>query len=837
MNRLFKAFLPHLIACTVALVLFFIYFSPVLSGKSMFQSDVVQVKGSLKEAETYMKQTGEEVLWSNSSFVGMPVWRGYSNNWLRFIHQTLSILPQPVLLTFLCFLGFYILLVTYRLNPWLAGIGGLAFAFSTNNFISIEAGHINKVYDIALMAPVLAGVLLTLRGKYWLGGAVTLLFLGLQIFYGHVQISYYLLMMIGILFIVELIRVAKDKTWLPFLKASAILGGLVALAIIPNFSRLWTTAEYGKSTPRNGSVLTAKKAQGTGLDKDYALQWSNGLAEPFTYFIPSFYGGGSNEEWSKKTETYKFLAANNALDAIGQFSQYWGEQPFTSGPIYLGAIVCFLFVLGLVVVKDNTRWWLLAVAVLGILLSYGKNLMWFTDIFFNYVPLYNKFRSVTMTVCMTQLAFSLLGFIALKKIFNGELTREETWNGIKWATIVTGGLALLFLLTGGVFLDFLSAREEEVMAKQPDYVALFKAIKADRETWLRVDAFRSLFFVLATAGLLWAFNTQRIKATVVYVGLGLLVLLDLWTVNKRYVNDDNFKDVKRIEREMYATTAADEEILKDKDPDFKVFNTTRGLTSDAITSYHHKSLGGYSAIKLNRYQDLMDSCLSVGNRAVINMLNTKYFIQADQKTGQTFATRNPEALGNAWFVKEYKLVNTTDEELKGLKNFNPAQTAFVDKEFAAQLNGLTISPDSASTIKLTSYSPHKLVYEAQAAGEKLAIFSEIYYQPGWNVYLDGKPVPHLRANYVLRGLRIPVGNHKIEFRFEPESYYTGEKVALVGSVLFYLVLFGLSGMAIRAYLQEKPLSENPLKTPVKPVVTPENVAKPIEKSPQKKKNK
>ncbi len=844
MNKLFKSFLPHLLACVVALVLFFVYFSPVLSGKTIFQSDVLQVKGSLHEAETYMKQTGEEILWSNSSFAGMPVWRGYSNNWLRFIHNALNTLPQPVLLTFLSFLGFYILLLAYRANIWLAFLGGLAFAFSTFNFISIEAGHVNKVYDMALMAPVLAGVVLTLRGKYWLGAAVTLLFLGLQIFYGHVQISYYLMIMIGILFLVELIspilsgvldatenatgrgkgliilaeigkRIIKEKTWLPLVKPSLILLVILGISVLPNASRLWTTAEYGKSTPRNGAVLTpANKPKQTGLDKDYAYRWSNGLAEPMTFFIPSFYGGGSNEEWSSKTETYKFLEQNQALDALRQFAHYWGEQPFTGGPIYFGAIVCFLFVLGLIVVKERVRWWLLIVAVLSIMLSYGKNLSWFNDFMFHYIPLYNKFRSVTMTVSMTQLAFPLLGFLALKKIFSGELTEKETWNGIKWATIITGGLALLLCLLSGVFFDFVTSQEREIIARQPEYAAVFKAVKSDRELWLRMDAFRSLFFVIATAGLLWAYNTQKIKATVVYVALGLLIVLDLWGVNKRYVNDENFKDVKKLERQMFVTSPADEEILKDKDPYFRVFNLTQDPRGDAITSYHHKSLGGYSAIKLTRYEDLLDSCILQGNQQVLNMLNTKYLIQPNQQRTALIAIPNLGALGHAWFVKEFRMVNTPDEALKGLKTFNAAQTAYVEAEFASQLNGLTISQDSASTIKLTSYHPNKLAYDAQTQGEKLAVFSDIYYQPGWNAYIDGKLVSHMRVNYVLRGLRIPAGNHKIEFRFEPESYYTGEKFALFGSVIFYIVLLGLFGKVLLDFIKspEKTVeSETPKK--------------------------
>jgi hypothetical protein len=794
-NQFLKSITPHLIAASIFLVILFIYFWPIVGGKSLIQSDITQITGSLKEATNYHSKTGEEILWSNSGFGGMPVWRGYGKNFINYFHHfTNSIIPNPILLCFFAFIGFYILLKSFKVNNLLCFAGAAGYTFSSFTLISIEACHINKVYDMTLMAPVLAGIVMLYQGRYWLGSGVTALFLSLQIFYGHVQITYYLIILTLFFVIAHFILSLKNKTLPAFTKASLILIMVCIISLAPNVSKLWTTSEYVKSTTRGGSELSTQKTEGGGLDKEYAFQWSNGITETMTLFIPYFYGGSSHEELGKSSEVYKTLASKGYQNEAKEFSKsvplYWGDQPFTAGPVYFGAIICFLFILGLFLVKGNVKWWILGATILSIMLSWGKNLEWFTDLFFYYVPLYNKFRSVTMILSIAQITVPLLGFLALRDIISGKLSKEEIFNGLKRSTYIMGGIALFFALFGGFVFDF-SSESDAQLAQFPEW--LMEAIKSDRASKLRLDSLRSLFFVLAAAGLIWALVKEKITSRNFYLILSLLILTDLILVDKRYLNNEDFKIKKNYEKEVFAKSPADEAILQDPDPDFRVFNTTKGITSDAITSYYHKSLGGYSAIKLRRYQDIIDSALSRSNMAVINMLNTKYFIGTDKETGTMTAQRNPGALGNAWFVNNYKFVKNADEEINAIKNFDPSKTAIVDEKFKDQLQGKSFSKDSTGKIRLTSYHPNRLSYEYEASSEQLVVFSEIYYQPGWNAYIDGKLSPHFRVNYILRAMIVPGGKHKIEFKFEPKSYIVGEKISLAGSlvlIFFLLLVFG-----------------------------------------------
>ena len=793
-----------LLAILVALIIFALYFFPLLNGKGLLQSDLLQYLGSLHESRIY-RDKGEEILWSNSSFGGMPVWNGFKNNWVKYLINVFSFIPQPILLLTLCFLGFYILLQALQVNKFLSFIGGIAYALSSFNLLSIEAGHVNKIFDMAFMAPVVAGVILCWRGKYITGAIFTLIFSALLINYQHIQIIYYLLIAIGFLGIFEFIKAYRQKLLPVFLKGSAFIAVVVILAFLPNLSRMLTTSEYGKASNRGGSELAAKKVQGNGLDKEYANQWRNGISEPFTFLIPYFYGGGSNEDWSKNSKTYKFLRANNAVQAAQQLPHYWGEQPFTSGPIYFGAIICFLFIFGLFIIKDSLKWWALLVSVLAILLSYGTNLEWFTDFFFYNVPLYNKFRSVTMIVCIAELAFPFIGFLALREIFSGGLSKEDFWKGLKWSTLIAGGLTLFLALFGPAFMVFSSQAE---LGNNQIPAELLTAMQEDRAGLFRMDAFKTLFFILSAAALIWAVYNRKINEKIFYPALAFLILIDLWSVDKRYVNNDNFKDVKKMEKEIFTSTAADEYILQDKDPYFRVINYTRNPFQDGITSYYHKSVGGYSAIKLQRYNELIDAHLAKNNTAVLNMLNTKYIIFPNQQTGEIMAQKNPEALGNAWFVKEYKIVNNADEELKSLEKFEPAKIAFIDKSFENEIKNLKIdSTDSSAEIKLISYHPHILKYNTKTNSDKLAVFSDIYYQPGWNAYIDGKLTPHFRADYVLRAMKVPAGEHKLEYRFEPESYYNGEKISLAGSILFFIALFSLLGYLIFTKTNNVPIEK------------------------------
>jgi hypothetical protein len=802
-NNFKSKVLPHLIAFVLFLIIALVYFSPYLNGKSLAQNDMVQTLGALKESSDFAKSSGEEILWSNSTFSGMPVWRGAGGNVLNYVNTFLnSIFPNPVLLCLFGFTGFYLLLHVLGLNVWLCFAGAVAYTFSTYNIISIEAGHINKVYDMMLMAPVIAGILLTYRKNMITGAALTIVALGLQIYYAHVQITYYLLIMVLFIVIAEFIYALKSNALKRFFIASAVLAACVVISVAPNLAKLWTMSEYSKATPRGGSELLAKKDQGTGLDKDYALSWSNGIIEPMTILIPSFYGGSSHEQLSTSSTTYKTMVNNGisksqAKEYIESMPLYWGDQPFTSGPVYFGAIVCFLFVLGLVLVKGPLKWWIIPVTILSIMLSWGKNFEPLTDLFFHYVPLYNKFRSVTMILSIAEITFPLLGFVVLKKIMDSELSKEEIMKGLKIALGVTGGIALFFAILGGAFFDFNGASD----AQMPTWIV--ESLKEDRASALRTDAFRSLFFIAATAGMIWAVTYDKLKQNVFYGLLALLILVDLWTVDKRYLNSKDFKNKEKFEETIFVPSQADNIILQDKDPYFRVFNVTTNPFADAITSYFHKSIGGYSAIKLGRYQDLIDAQLSKNNMAVLNMLNTKYFIVPDKQNNQPAVQRNPGALGNAWAVDSVRIVPNPDEELKALSNFDPSRTAIVDQRFEDYVKDLNLTIDSTASVVLEDYHPNHLTFKSTAQKDQLVVFSDVYYQPGWNAYIDGKPVDHIRVNYILRALKIPAGEHTILFKFEPKSYITGEKISRAGSWILVLSVLGLLGLQIVSTLKKK----------------------------------
>lgn len=803
-NNILRKLLPHLVAHFAFILILCIYYAPIFSNKKLLQNDTMQAAGFLKESNDYAQKSGEEILWTNSMFSGMPSWRGYSANIIKHYHYiTTNLIPVPLLLSYLAFLGFYILLLAIGADHWLSFIGSAAFAFSSFNIISIEAGHINKVFDMALMAPVIAGIILVYNKKYWIGAAVTALFLSIHIFYAHYQITYYLIIMIFFLGMYELIKSILQKNIPHFAIGSAILILSAIIAAGPNLSQIWTTQVYSKNTQRGGTELTIGKdstnKSSKGLDKDYTFAWSNGKMESMTVFIPYLYGGSSNEALGQNSDTYQALIDNNvpksdAKNYIKNIPLYWGDQPFTSGPVYFGAIIFFLFVLGLFLVKDGMKWWILAVTVLAFLLSWGKNFEAFNDIFYYNFPLYNKFRSVTMTMAIAQLTFPFLAIAVLVTVVRHEVTYEDFWKGLKWSTIICGGTALFFALLGGTFFDFSTEKDAELAKQIPEW--MMDAIRADRGNKLRSDAFRSLFFVVVAAGLLWAFVKEKIKPQVFYISLAVAVLLDLTLVDKRYLNFDNFKSASKIEKEAFSTTEADDMILQDQDPYYRVANFSKNIFNDATTSYYHKSIGGYSAIKLGKYQDLIDHQLSKNNMAVYSMLNTKYFIVPDQKTGAPFVQKNHGAMGNAWFVDSIKLVKTADEEMLALDSTDLRSIAIIDDEFTEGLKGLVFTKDSTASIKLTDYHPNHLAYQAKGRTEQLCVFSEIYYQPGWNAYVDGKLTPHYRANYVLRAMRIPAGEHTIEFKFEPQHYFIGEKISMAGSIVFVVFLFGAAGMVI-----------------------------------------
>jgi len=699
-------------------------------------------------------------------------------------------------------IGFFILLLVLKVDKWLAIAGAFAFAFSSYLFIIFEAGHNSKAHAIGYMAPVLAGIILTYRGRYLAGGIMAAIALSLEIFTNHLQITYYLILTVGVYVIAELVTNIRQKQLPGFAKASGVLLIASIFAVATNITTIWATYEYGKETIRGKTELTSEKSNRTGgLDKDYATQWSYGIPETFTILIPNFNGGASSGSLSSSSNTYKALLSNNidsnqADKIIKNIPLYWGTQLSVAGPVYLGAIIIFLFIFALFIVEDKFKWWLLTATVLSILLAWGKNFMPFTDFFMNYVPGYNKFRAVSMTLVIAEFCIPLLAILGLQQALSDKTDKKKAIKYLYYSLGIVGGISLFFALAGSAIFDFISPGDEQYKTYFPDW--MMAAIRKDRAAIFAADAFRSLVFILLAAAAVWAMINQKIKKPVFFTALILLILIDMWSVNRRYLNNDSFVR-KSIDAVPFQPSQADLIIMKDADPDFRVFNQAVGNPFiDASTSYFHKSIGGYHGAKLRRYQELIDHHLAKGNMNVYNMLNTKYFIVPDQKGGQPEMQINMQALGNAWFVNNGHMVNNADEEIDALNDFIPTETAIYDKRFESQVKGHIISKDPAATIVLTDYKPNHLTYTSDTRSEQLAVFSEIYYDKGWNAYIDGKQAPYFRANYVLRAMIVPAGNHEIEFKFEPTVFKTGEKISYASSILLVLLSLGALGFFIRS---------------------------------------
>lgn len=800
----FKKWLPYLGAIVIFLIITMVYFAPLIEGKRILQSDIVNFQGMSKEIVDFRATTGQEPLWTNSMFGGMPAYQIsaiYSANLIGYLDNIITLgLPHPANLVFLYFIGFFILLLVMGVDPWLAVAGAIAFAFSSYFFIIIEAGHNSKAHAIGYMAPVIAGIILTMRRKYLWGGILTAIFLSLEVKANHPQITYYLAMITLLLGLFKLIHAVRFKELAPFFTAVGVLIIALVFAVLTNLTSLWATYEYGKYTIRGKSELTTEKNNRTsGLDKDYATQWSYGIGESMTLMIPNYYGGSSSANLGSGSEIVKAMKANNIDEAtIKQFTSspvpflYWGNQPFTSGPVYVGAIICFLFLLGLFIVRGPIKWWLLAATILSLVLSWGHNLMPVTDFFLNWVPGYNKFRAVSMILVIAEFTMPLLGILALKVLIEQKDEQKSIFRGIQIAFAITGGLSLLFAVFPEMFLQFAGPGDKNFAQQLPDW--FMQAIRDDRKSLLRTDAIRAFVMITITAVLLWGVLFNKIKKQYAYIALIVMILGDMFMVNKRYLNDQSFTSKSKVEN-PFEPTAADSQILQDKDPDFRVLNLTTNTFNDATTSYYHKSIGGYHGAKLRRFQELIENQINKNNMAVMNMLNTKYFIVPDANK-QPMAQFNPGALGNAWFVRSVKMVDNADAEINALTGFKPDSVAIVDKQFAENLKSYTPAKDTLDYIKLESYAPNALAYHYRAKNAGLAVFSEIYYPKGWNAYVDGTVTPHFRADYVLRAMVLPAGDHKVEFRFEPSVYRIGEKVSLINSILLILLVIGLGGREI-----------------------------------------
>ena len=837
MNNWFKRNGIHFLIGVIFFVICIIYFAPAFQGKVLGQSDVTGAQSTQKEINDY-REKGVTILWTNQIFGGMPtfqIWAPYPDNITTHVVSALkTVFPNPVDTVLLLLFGVYFLLSVLKVKPWLAAAGALAFTFSSYNIILLVAGHSNQVFAIAFFAPLIGSIILTLRGKYFTGGALTALFLAMEIRANHIQMTYYLMLALLIFLGIELYHALKAKNTKPFLKSLGYLAGAALLALAINASLLWSTAEYAKDSYRGQSNLKQNtKEPSDGLSKDYAYQYSQGVAECFTFLVPNAYSFGSGPETlDQNSETAKvFLAkgadeqravltAQQVVESFPGLTLYWGNKPGTSGPFYFGAVICFLFLFGLLVVKSRLKWWLLGTVVLTMLLSFGSNFPLVSDIFFKYFPLYNKFRTVESIIAVTSLCFPVLAFLAVQQIVD---TDDKTiiFKKLKLAFYITGGLLFVLIVMPGIFLSFKGADYQTgitylTQALKGDSAlanSVAKAIVSDRESLERNDAIRSLIFVALTFGLLWAFIKEKIKNTLVFsVLLLVLTVGDVWQVSKRYLKDANFAD--KLDNQV-KPREVDNFIMRDTDPDFRVYDATANIKFDQFNGFFHKSISGYSAARLKRYDELIDSHLSQSppNQDVLDMLNTKYIITTDtSRNVKMFA--NPTACGHAWFVKSLKYAKNADEEMTAISAFAPKDEAIVDQRYKKLIDEKqALGLDTAGTIKLVSYNPDHMIYESGSTSNQLAVFSEIYYDKGWTMLIDGVEKPYFRADYVLRAAQIPVGNHKIEFVFHPASYYTGEKISLAGSILLLLALGGAGFVGVRKMKEEAAAAEPEPKEP------------------------
>ena len=777
---------PHIIIIILFALISFAYFSPLIEGKSIDGHDIKTWIGMSKEISDFRDSSGTEALWTNSMFSGMPAYQisvKYSSNLVRYIDKVITLgFPRPANILFLYLLGFYLLLLSLKVDYRIAAVGAIAYAFSSYFFIIIQAGHMTKAHAIAYLPMVVASVIYTYRGKLLLGGVLTALTVALELYSNHLQITYYLIFILIFIGLYQLFHDYNTKNLPSFFKRSAVLILAALLATGTCFTRLKTTMDYGKDSTRGKSELTNNIENKTkGLDKDYATQWSYGIAETMTLLIPNFHGGASQGELSTDSETYNALKRSpNAKKIIKNLPLYWGDQPIVSGPTYAGAIVIFLFLLSLFLLKGRFKYWILTLTILSIFLAWGKNFMPLTELFLDFFPGYNKFRAVSMILIVAEFTLPLLAFLAFNNFIFSDANKLSKIKSLKNAFFVTGGITLLFSLAPNMFFDFVGVNDS-VLASNGWPV---EALQLDRASMLSSDAWRSFFFVSLAFLSLFLFIKNKVSSNNIILVFAVLLLLDMWTINKRYLNDSHFIRSSKI-KTPYKATQADNYILSDNDPNFRVFNQSVSTFNDASTSYFHKSIGGYHGAKLKRYQELIDSHISKGNMQVLNMLNTKYFIL---QTGKV--NINPNVLGNAWFIKDVKIVENADDEILALNDFDASSIAVIDKRFQSSLG--EFFEDSSSNIKLDEYQPNYLRYSSVSTKNQIAVFSEVYYDKGWNSYIDGELVSHFRANYILRAMNIPKGNHTIEFRFEPEIFKIGERISLASSILLIISLIFVS---------------------------------------------
>jgi hypothetical protein len=791
-----KQLAPYLIAIVIFVIASITYFHPVLKGQKIKQSDITQFKGMSKEIVDYRAEKGTEPYWTGSAFSGMPAYQlsaYYPNDFIKKVDSLLRFLPRPADYLFLYFLGFLLLLTALNAEWKLAVLGALAFGFSTYLIIIFGAGHNAKAHAIGYMPMVLAGVIWVFKRKYLLGFIVTAVTMALEINTNHPQMTYYLGFIILILGIVKLIEAIKEKAYVPFIKQSAVILFAMILGLGVNATRLMAMKEYADASTRGKTELTiapdgSQKKVTQGLSKAYITEYSYGITETFNLFIPRFMGGGTVENLDKDSEYYKAFKAKYGVKAADEYSKqvltYWGEQTIIEAPAYIGAVIIFLFFLGAFLVKGTLKKWLVAATVFSIVLSWGKNFDIITNLFIDYMPLYNKFRAVSSIQVIAEICIPILGILALKQFFSKNVSDQKKKDALKKAFYILGGISIFFIIFGSSLFSFEGFRDGGL--KQYDITGLTEALISDRKSMLFQDSLRSLILVSISVGILWFFIKNKLNQTKAIVAFAVLILFDLVSVNLNYVNTASFERAKNIDV-PFQKTAIDKEILKDKSH-YRVADFNVSPLQDGRTSYFHNSIGGYHAAKMGRYQELFDYQMGEKiNMEVLNMLNAKYIIYPDQ--GKSALQLNPEANGNAWFVSKVKTVTSADGEMKTLNSLKTKDEAVLRKDASAVFNTV-FEKDSTATIQLTAYDVTSLTYQTSTTKLQFAVFSEIYYKNGWNAYIDGELTPHYSVNYVLRGMEIPVGKHVVVFKFEPTVIKKGNKITITCYFLLLIIPLG-----------------------------------------------
>jgi len=772
-----------------------IYFYPVLQGKKIFQSDIVQYTGMAKEQNDFRASNNAEPYWTNSAFGGMPTYQlgaNYPHEYISKLDHVLRFLPRPADYLFLYFIGFYVLLLVLKIDPLQAFFGALAFGFSTYLIIILGVGHNAKAHAIAYMPLVVSGVLLVYRKRFVLGGIVTMLAAALEINANHFQMTYYLLLLLLVISCFYFFQFIKEKAYVTIAKVLGVFLIAGILAIGSNATNLLATSEYAKYSTRDKSELTfnadgTKNVTKNAMSNDYITEYSYGILESLNLFAPRIFGGSNSENVGTDGAMYEFILSQNvpeaqAKDFVSAMPTYWGDQPIVAAPAYIGSVVFFLCIIALFVVKRRIKYAFLIAAILSLFLSWGKNFPALTDFCIDYVPMYNKFRAVSSIQVILEFCAPVLAILGLHYFFKADKDRQ--WK-VLWqsSAIGLGILALLFVFKGS--FDFSGGSDSYFRESYgPQFV---DALKSDRKSMFLADLLRSGFFILVVSGLFWLHSKERLAKNTAIILVGTLMVFDLFFIDKNYVSSSDFVSAREVDI-PFQSSEADDMIMQDT-THYRVFEVD-GNMSSARASYFHKSIGGYHAAKPRRMQQLFDYQIAKNNMEVLNMLNVKYVIQTD-KEGKQIPTLNPEHNGNAWFVQKVKFVQTADGEMKSLNSIPTKNVAVINQKELGTLQVKTdFIKDTLATIILQQYQPNSLKYISNNSNDGLAVFSEMYYADGWNAYLDGVKVPHFRANYVLRAMQIPAGKHTIEFKFEPEVVKTGSTIALASSIGIVLLMVG-----------------------------------------------